>query len=113
MGRGGTFYCRTCKTWTYLGYGSCGSWLDGARSLAEYDRIVARGDNGNLIKNRNMRACLMKHDGHDVSSYSEDWTYEKGGRVFMVGSYGTETTDPIVGNAEDGWTEEPAETEPS
>ena len=91
MGRGATFYCKTCKVAIYLGYGSASTWADDCASTAEFDaRVVADPALGTLKKNQNMRTCLEQHAGHTVMTHSSDWTHPHNGKLCgEFGSYGS------------------------
>jgi hypothetical protein len=104
MGRDATFYCRDCKTSYYLGYGSCGSWMDSAKTVEEFDAIAARTDNASLAKNQNVRRCLEEHAGHKHETHSGDWTYIEGGTLF--GEFGPMGAGvPLIENYSE-WTHE-------
>jgi hypothetical protein len=92
MGRGGEFYCKTCRKYYNLGYGSYRSWLDDCRSVAEFDtRAAAQPDIATLRKNINMRQCLVEHDGHDIETHSEDWAHISKGNLYTeTGVYGAD-----------------------
>ena len=99
-------FCRTCKVYADVGYGSYTTWLDECRSTQEFDKRVAQNPQlGELAKNVRVRLFLSSHDGHDVSSYNEDCTDIRQGRVYGMGSYGAESSYVIVGNSDDGWSE--------
>lgn len=107
MGRGATMYCRTCKAFAYVGYGSGSTWLDGCKTLAEFNKRVTESPHlGTLRKNLLVRDFLALHDGHEVGSVSEDWTDAREGRVYELGSYGSSTNHVIIGSVSDGWRDE-------
>jgi hypothetical protein len=106
MGRGSTFYCRTCKVEIYLGYGSSTTWLDGCCTSEEYRQRVAVDPNlDELAKNQNVHKALQAHQGHDIGTYSEDWTYTRDGKVYGQFSL-DEKSDPILVDRDDTWTRE-------
>lgn len=73
MGCDRHFCCQTCKTDIYLGYGSYSSWLDcGVRTAAQYDALPDTYKPP-LSKNKNFRAALEKHEGHDWFCWSSDY----------------------------------------
>jgi hypothetical protein len=82
MGRDASFYCRTCRTEYYLGYGSYSSWLDRCKTLHEYDEAAQQTGNGDLLKNANLRKCLAEHEGHQYETHSGDWTYQRDGVLY-------------------------------
>lgn len=89
MGRSSTFYCKTCRTSYYVGYGSYTTWLDDCRSVAEYD--AKAGEWGDRKKNVNVRAFLVEHEGHDFQSHSGDWAHVRDGNLYTeTGPYGAD-----------------------
>ena len=108
MGRGATMYCSDCKVSMDAGYGSCGTWLDGCRTVEEFDSAVAREPHlGTIEKNIKVRAFLVAHAGHDLGAVSANWSYQEKGRTYLDGPYGAKTDTPIIGNADDGWEAQP------
>jgi len=90
MGREGNFACKDCKKNYYLGYGSYTTWLDNAKTVAEYDALP--DDKKHIFKNINYRRCLGEHEGHDWVSWSSDWCYEENGNLYVDGSL----SDPFL-----------------
>ena len=102
MGRGSTFFCRTCREIIRLGYGSAGTWLDDCRTLAEFDQRAEATGFGDRAKNVRMREALARHVDHDIGTYSEDWTQERAGKVYEEGPYGSE--GPLLVDSNESWT---------
>lgn len=94
MGRDAIFYCVTCKVEIYLGYGSYSTWLDGARTVEEFDASAARHpdpDVASIPKNRAVRRALAEHAGHEWVGTSSDWSFVKDDTCYMDGGYTPDT----------------------
>ena len=88
MGRDSHFVCKDCKKHYYLGYGCYSTWWDRVENVQEYDGKP--DEHKNLNKNKNLRHCLDKHEGHDFFTYSEDWMHETGGHLYREGQHDDE-----------------------
>lgn len=76
MGRTGALICDDCNVYQYNGYGSYSSWLDFCKSVEEFDAEVEKSPSfGELNKNKNVRAFLEAHPGHEISLLSCDTWY--------------------------------------
>lgn len=92
MGRDSNFTCITCKKTYDLGYGSAISWLDSAKTVAEYDELAAEClREASLLKNLNFRKCLVEHEGHEWECWSFDWCSQRGGNITQDGGYSGDT----------------------
>lgn len=89
MGCSRTFACHTCKKAYDLGYGSYSSWLYEAKTLDEYDALPDKEGYKDRQKNKNIRQCLVEHQGHDFTHFCDDdtWMDEKTGDLLMQGGY--------------------------
>lgn len=103
MGMSRTFACKTCKKAYYLGYGSGSSWIKAA-SVAEYLNTSAKYKD--LKKNQNLWKCLLKHNGHDIEVFYDEYTKMVGNDLYNDGCGYVEDTLFIENYGEYEWTEE-------
>ena len=92
MGAGYDFACRTCRTSYYLGYGSFTTWMT-YETVEEFD--TPGGPHGSedrqLLKNENIRHCLIELRGHDHLFLLWDCLHHRGGVLYEeAGYYGGE-----------------------
>lgn len=76
MGRDSISICRNCKVFQANGYGPYSTWLDWCETVERYDAEVAKSPGlGERDRNKNARAFLVKHAGHDIHFTSGDTWY--------------------------------------
>lgn len=73
MGCGTSFFCRTCRTEFFLGYGSYGTWAP-HNDLSTYQAWAAThgAKHATLRKNQNLLKVLQEHGDHDHFSMVDD-----------------------------------------
>lgn len=76
MGRDSNAACLDCRQAFDFGYGPGATWLDRAKTVAEYDALATKdnggqGTLGQLGKNKAWRAFLVLHEGHHFEQWND------------------------------------------
>jgi hypothetical protein len=73
--------CFDCRVRTKLGSGCASTWLVWAKTTAEIDS--APEHLRTLAKNQRWRAFVLRHEGHELDTWSDDYTWEQGDVVSL------------------------------